>query len=105
VAATRAREQGYLVIADISGYTSFLARTELEHAHGIVAELTELVIARLGEPLLCRARGRRRFRLRPRRGLRRRRAAARHDGGLLRAHYAALARILEDDRRAWSSAP
>jgi len=49
-----------------------------------VAELTELVIARLGEPLLCRARGRRRFRLRPRRGLRRRRAAARHDGGLLR---------------------
>jgi uncharacterized protein DUF2652 len=51
VAATRAREQGYLVIADISGYTSFLARTELEHAHGIVAELTTLVIARLGEPL------------------------------------------------------
>ena len=49
--ATRAREQGYLVIADISGYTSFLARTELEHAHGIVAELTELVIARLGDPL------------------------------------------------------
>jgi hypothetical protein len=53
VTATRAREreQGYLVIADISGYTSFLARTELEHAHGIVAELTELVIARLGESL------------------------------------------------------
>jgi uncharacterized protein DUF2652 len=51
VTATRAREQGYLVIADISGYTSFLTRTELEHAHGIVAELTELVIARLGEPL------------------------------------------------------
>jgi hypothetical protein len=51
VAATRAREQGYLVIADISGYTAFLTRTELEHAHGIVAELTQLVIARLGEPL------------------------------------------------------
>ena len=51
MAATRARKQGYLVIADISGYTSFLARTELEHAHGIVAELTTLVIARLGEPL------------------------------------------------------
>jgi Protein of unknown function (DUF2652) len=47
----RAREQGYLVIADISGYTAFLTRTELEHAHGIVAELTQLVIARLGEPL------------------------------------------------------
>jgi hypothetical protein len=51
VTATRAREQGYLVIADISGYTSFLTRTELEHAHGIVGELTALVIARLGEPL------------------------------------------------------
>ena len=49
--ATQARQQGYLVIADISGYTSFLTRTELEHAHGIVAELTTLVIARLGEPL------------------------------------------------------
>src|SRR3989442_6473270 len=49
--ATRARELGYLVIADISGYTSFLTRTELEHAHGIVAELTALVIARLGDPL------------------------------------------------------
>src|SRR5213594_4423911 len=49
--ATRARELGYLVIADISGYTSFLTRTELEHAHGIVAELTALVIARLGAPL------------------------------------------------------
>jgi hypothetical protein len=39
VAATRAREQGYLVLADISGYTAFLTRTELEPAHGIVAEL------------------------------------------------------------------
>jgi len=47
----RAREQGYLVIADISGYTSFLTSTELEHAHAIVAELTELVIARLGGPI------------------------------------------------------
>jgi len=47
----RPREQGYLVLADISGYTSFLTSTELEHAHGIVAELTELVIARLAEPL------------------------------------------------------
>ena len=51
MAVTRAREQGYLVIADISGYTSFLTSTELEHAHGIVAELTEVVIVRLGEPL------------------------------------------------------
>ena len=67
--ATRAREQGYLVIADISGYTSFLTRTELEHAHGIVGELTALVIARLGgATAFRRARGRRRLRLRARHG-------------------------------------
>jgi hypothetical protein len=47
----RTREEGYLVLADITGYTSFLTRTELEHAHGIVAELTTLVIARLAAPL------------------------------------------------------
>ena len=51
MAVTRAREQGYLVLGDISGYTSFLTSTELEHAHGIVAELTQVLIARLGEPL------------------------------------------------------
>ncbi|PYM93033.1 MAG: hypothetical protein DME04_13370 [Candidatus Rokuibacteriota bacterium] len=51
MAATRPLAQGYLVLADISGYTSFLTHTELEHAHGIVAELTSLVIARLGDPL------------------------------------------------------
>ncbi|MGH7345428.1 MAG: DUF2652 domain-containing protein, partial [Candidatus Rokuibacteriota bacterium] len=51
VTATRALQRGYLVIADIAGYTSYLTRTELEHAHGIVDELTQLVIARLGAPL------------------------------------------------------
>ena len=45
------REEGYLVLADITGYTSFLTRTELEHAHGIVAEITTLVIAQLAAPL------------------------------------------------------
>jgi len=30
VAVTRAREQGFLVIGDISGYTSFLTSTELD---------------------------------------------------------------------------
>jgi Protein of unknown function (DUF2652) len=49
--AARPREHGYLVLADISGYTSFLTSTELEHAHGIVAELTGLVIQRLAAPL------------------------------------------------------
>jgi Protein of unknown function (DUF2652) len=49
--AARPREHGYLVLADISGYTSFLTSTELEHAHGIVAELTALLIQRLAAPL------------------------------------------------------
>jgi hypothetical protein len=51
VSGERPREEGFLVLADITGYTSFLTRTELEHAHGIVAELTTLVIARLAAPL------------------------------------------------------
>ena len=51
VSGDRPREEGYLVLADITGYTSFLTHTELEHAHGIVAELTTLVIAQLAAPL------------------------------------------------------
>ena len=51
VSGERPREEGYLVLADITGYTSFLTHTELEHAHGIVAELTTLVIAQLAAPL------------------------------------------------------
>jgi len=39
-ASARPRERGYLVLADISGYTSFLTRTEFEHAYGIVAEIS-----------------------------------------------------------------
>jgi hypothetical protein len=37
-------QHGYLVIADISGYTSFVARTELEHSHEILSELLELLV-------------------------------------------------------------
>lgn len=37
---------GYLVIADISGYTSYLATTELEHSREVLAELLELIVAR-----------------------------------------------------------
>ena len=51
VSGDRPREEGYLVLADITGYTSFLTHTELEHAHGIVAEPTALVIAQLAAPL------------------------------------------------------
>lgn len=35
---------GYLVLADISGYTSFLARVELEHAHEILTDLLEVIV-------------------------------------------------------------
>ena len=37
---------GYLVIADISGYTSFVAKTELEHSQEILSELLELMVSR-----------------------------------------------------------
>jgi len=35
---------GYLVLADISGYTSFLAKVELEHAHEILTDLLEAIV-------------------------------------------------------------
>ncbi len=44
--AVRSR-QGYLVIADISGYTAFLTATELEHAQSIIEELIALIRNRL----------------------------------------------------------
>src|SRR5258706_7593979 len=37
-------QHGYLVLADISGYTSFVAKTELEHSHEILTELLELLV-------------------------------------------------------------
>lgn len=37
-------QQGYFVIADISGYTSFVAKTELEHSHEILTELLQLLV-------------------------------------------------------------
>jgi uncharacterized protein YndB with AHSA1/START domain len=43
--------QGYLLLADISGYTAFLTGTELEHAHGIINELTTLIRERLTPPM------------------------------------------------------
>jgi hypothetical protein len=39
-------QHGYLVIADISGYTSFVAKTELEHSQEILSELLELLVSR-----------------------------------------------------------
>ncbi len=37
-------QHGYLILADISGYSSFVARSELEHAHDILSELLELIL-------------------------------------------------------------
>ena len=39
--------RGYLLLADISGYTAFVVGTELEHANAIVQELTTLIRERL----------------------------------------------------------
>lgn len=44
-------EQGYLILADISNYTQFLAYNELEHAQEILAELLDLIVAKLTPPL------------------------------------------------------
>ncbi|HLE27394.1 MAG TPA: hypothetical protein VI793_04710 [Anaerolineales bacterium] len=40
-------QHGYLVFADISGYTSCLAGTELDHAHEILTDLLETIVGRL----------------------------------------------------------
>ena len=44
-------QHGYLVVADISGYTAFLTGTELEHAQAIIHELTTLIRERLAPPM------------------------------------------------------
>lgn len=36
---TSETEHGYLILADISGYTSYLAQVELEHAQEILTDL------------------------------------------------------------------
>jgi hypothetical protein len=43
--------EGYLLLADISGYTEFMTGTELEHSHAIVTELTKLIRASLTPPM------------------------------------------------------
>jgi hypothetical protein len=45
-------DKGYLVIADVTGYTAFLSKTELEHAHEILQALIEAVINQVKVPLL-----------------------------------------------------
>ena len=45
-----APEAAYLLIADISGYTSFLAGVELDHAQDIIADLMDAVVKGLRPP-------------------------------------------------------
>ena len=51
VSQAQRTRQGYLLLADISGYTAFLTGTELEHANAIVNELTTLIRERLSPPM------------------------------------------------------
>ena len=51
MSADQRTRQGYLLLADISGYTAFLTGTELEHANAIVSELIKLVRERLSPPM------------------------------------------------------
>jgi hypothetical protein len=39
-------QHGYLVLADISGYTSYLTQVELDHAHEILSDLLECIVGR-----------------------------------------------------------
>jgi uncharacterized protein YndB with AHSA1/START domain len=43
-------ETGFLVIADLTGYTDYLSRSELEHAPAIAGDLLETIVGRLDPP-------------------------------------------------------
>lgn len=43
--------KGYLLIADISGYTQFLTSSELDHANPILQSLLESLVEQVGDPL------------------------------------------------------
>jgi Protein of unknown function (DUF2652)/Polyketide cyclase / dehydrase and lipid transport len=45
-------QQGYLVLADISGYTAFLTQLELEHSREILDQLLEVLVKQFGPPLV-----------------------------------------------------
>ncbi len=44
-------EEGFLVLADISGFTAFVTATELEHGAQVTGALLETVMDRLSPPL------------------------------------------------------
>ena len=47
----RKTQTGYLVLADLSGYTSFVAQTEIEHADNVISMLLEAIIEELSSRL------------------------------------------------------
>lgn len=47
----RKTQTGYLMLADISGYTSFIAKTEIEHAEIAISMLLEAIIEKLDDLL------------------------------------------------------
>src|SRR5947208_1238480 len=51
MSTTKSVQEGYLIIADISGYTAFLTGTEMEHAQSIMEELIGLIIDHVTLPL------------------------------------------------------
>jgi hypothetical protein len=44
-------QRGYLLLADISGYTSFVAATEIEHANKAISLLLEAIVGKLSSLL------------------------------------------------------
>ncbi|HUF00539.1 MAG TPA: DUF2652 domain-containing protein [Anaerolineales bacterium] len=48
----RKMQTGYLVLADISGYTSFVAQTEIEHAGMALSYLLETIVGELSSLLV-----------------------------------------------------
>jgi hypothetical protein len=48
----RKTQTGYLLLADISGYTSFVAQTEIEHADIALSFLLETIVAKLSSLLI-----------------------------------------------------
>jgi Protein of unknown function (DUF2652)/Polyketide cyclase / dehydrase and lipid transport len=44
-------ETGFLVLADLTGYTAYLSTSELEHAPAIAGDLLETIVGRLDPPL------------------------------------------------------
>ena len=54
----RKTQTGYLVLADISGYTSYVAQTEIEHADLALSYLLETLVEQLSSLLtICQLEG------------------------------------------------